>query len=100
MYARMTTFHVQPSTIEDVLRIVQDALPITKQQRGFKGRLALADYTSGKLIAITLWETEADLLANETNGYYQDQVAKIRSFLVDQPVREAYVAGIAEWANS
>ena len=99
MYARMTTFHVQPSTIDEVLRIVQDALPITKQQRGFKSGLALADYSTGKVIGITWWETEADLLTNETNGYYQEQVAKIRSFLVDQPVREAYVAGIAEWAN-
>ena len=32
MYARMTTFHVQPSALDEVLRIVQDALPITKQQ--------------------------------------------------------------------
>jgi len=46
-----------------------------------------------------LWETEADLLANEANGYYRDQIGKIGSFLVDQPLREAYVAGIAEWAN-
>jgi heme-degrading monooxygenase HmoA len=96
MYARMTTFHVQPSTIDDVLRIVRDAFPITKQQRGFKSGLALADYTSGKVIGITLWETEADMLANEANGYYREQVGKIGSFLVDQPLREAYVAGIGE----
>jgi heme-degrading monooxygenase HmoA len=96
MYARMTTFHVQPGTIDDVLRIVRDGLPITKQQRGFKSGLALADYSTGKLIAITLWETEADMLANEANGYYREQVGKIRSFLTDQPLREAYVAGIAE----
>jgi heme-degrading monooxygenase HmoA len=99
MYARMTTFHVQPSTIDEVLRIVQDALLITKQQQGFKSGLALADYSTGKLIGITLWETEADMLANEANGYYRDQVGKIRSFLADQPLREAYVAGIAEWVN-
>ena len=96
MYARMTTFHVQPGTIDEALRIVQDALPITKQQRGFKGGLALADYNTGKLIGLTLWETEADMLANEANGYYREQVGKIGSFLADQPVREAYVAGIAE----
>jgi len=96
MYARMTTFHTQSGTIDEAIRIVQDALPITKQQRGFKGGLALADESTGKLIGITLWETEADLLANEANGYYQDQVAKIRSFLADQPLREVYIAGIAE----
>jgi heme-degrading monooxygenase HmoA len=99
MYARMTTFHIQPGTIDEAIRIVQDALPITKQQQGFKGGLALADYGTGKLIGITLWETEADILANEANGYYREQVGKIGSFLVEQPLREAYVAGIAEWAN-
>jgi heme-degrading monooxygenase HmoA len=100
MYARLTTFHIQPGTIDEAIRIVQDTLPITKEQRGFKGGLTLADESTDKLIGITLWETEAAMLANEANGYYRDQVAKIRSFLVDQPVREAYVAGIAEWANS
>jgi heme-degrading monooxygenase HmoA len=99
MYARMTTFHTQPGTIDEALRIVQDALPITKEQRGFKGGLALADESTGKLIGITLWETEDAMLANEANGYYRDQVGKIGSFLVEQPLREAYVAGIAEWAN-
>src|SRR5258707_10998066 len=97
MYARMTTFHTQPGTIDEAIRIVQDAvLSITRQQRGFKGGLALADYNTGKLIGITLWETEGDMLANETSGYYRDQVGKIGSFLVEQPLREAYVAGIAE----
>jgi hypothetical protein len=48
------------------------------------------------MIRITLWETEADLLANETSGSYRNQVAKISLCLADQPLREAYVAGIAE----
>jgi len=43
-----------------------------------------------------LWETEAAMLANAANGYYREQVGTIGSFLVDQPLREAYVAGIAE----
>ena len=47
-----------------------------------------------------MWETEADMLANEANGYYRDQVGKVGSFLADQPLREAYVAGIAEEAKS
>ena len=40
------------------------------------------------------------MLANEANGYYREQVGKIRSFLAGQPVREAYVAGIAEGVNT
>ena len=95
----MTTFHVPPSTIDEAIHIVQDALPITKQQQGFKGGLALADESTGKLIGITLWETEAAMLANAANGDYREQVGKIGSSLADQPLREANVAGIAEWAN-
>ena len=72
---------------------------ITKQQQGFKGGLALGDERTGKLIGITLWETEAAILTNKANGYYRNQVGKIGSFLVEQPLREAYVVGIAEWAN-
>ena len=52
------------------------------------------------MIRITLWETEADLLANETSGSYRNQVAKISLCLADQPLREAYVTGIAESANT
>ena len=78
MYARLTTSHVPPSTIDKALRIVQDALPITKQPQGFKGGLALADERTGKLIGITVWETEAAMLANEANAYYREQVGKIR----------------------
>ncbi|MFL5805418.1 MAG: antibiotic biosynthesis monooxygenase family protein [Roseiflexaceae bacterium] len=100
MYARMTTFHTQPGTIDEAIHIVQNAvLPAVRQQPGFKGGLALADYSTGKLIGITLWETEADMLASEANGYYREQVGKIGSFLAGQPVREAYVAGIAEGVN-
>ena len=97
MYVRLTTFHTQPGTIDEAIRIVHDAvLPAVRQQPGFKGGLALADESTGKLIGIMLWETEAAMLANAANGYYREQVGTIGSFLVDQPLREAYVAGIAE----
>jgi len=97
MYARMTTIQTQPGTLDEAIRIAQDAvLPAARQQPGFKGVLALVDYSTGKLIGITWWETEADMLAGETSGYYQEQAAQFGAVLADQPVREAYVVGFAE----
>src|SRR5258706_13527609 len=49
MYARMTTIQTQPGTIDEAIRIAQDAvLPAARQQPGFKGVLALVDYSTGK----------------------------------------------------
>jgi hypothetical protein len=41
-------------------------------------------------MAITLWGMEADLLAGESSGYYQAQIAKVAHLLASQVVREAY----------
>ena len=63
-----------------------------KQQQGFKGVLTLLDRQTGKATSITLWETEADLKAGESNGYYQQQVSKLASFVAAPPARETYEA--------
>ena len=100
MYARMTTIYPQPGMLDEAIRIAQDGvLPAAREQPGFKGVLALADYSTGKLIGITLWESEAAMLAGETSNYYQEQVARFRGILADNPLREAYVAVMAEWAS-
>jgi hypothetical protein len=36
-----------------------------------------ADRPAGKAKSITLWETEADLKAGESGGYYQQQVGRL-----------------------
>ena len=41
-------------------------------------------------MTITFWATEADLLAGETSGYYQAQIAKVAHVLATPVLREAY----------
>jgi heme-degrading monooxygenase HmoA len=50
----------------------------------------LTDRKTGKGLTIALWETEADMTAGETSGYYQQQVAKFKDLFSAPPVREAY----------
>ncbi len=95
MDARVTIAQVQPGKMDEGIQIVRDSLlPAPKQQPGFNGLWQLVDHSNKKTIAIPLWETEADLLAGETSGHYQAQIAKVASLLTAQPVREAYEVSV------
>ena len=91
MHARVVTSQLQPGKKEEWIAIIRDSIvPALRQQQGFKGFVTLADTNSDKSIAYSMWETEADLKASETSGFYQEQVAKLRVVLATPPVREIY----------
>jgi heme-degrading monooxygenase HmoA len=91
MYARATTAQVQPGKMDELVSILLDTvLPAARQQHGYKGGLVLTNPDTGKAEIIALWETEADMTAGESSGYYRDQVAKVMPSLAGPPVREVY----------
>ena len=93
MYARSTTSPLQPGKTAEAFGIFSDSIiPAAKKQQGFKGSLWLTDTTTNKVITITLWETEANLKASETNGYYREQIAKFSPVLAGTTTREVYEA--------
>lgn len=95
MYARVVTMQIQPGKAEETIHIFRDSvIPIARQQQGFKGALLLTDSTTGKDIGLTLWETETDTRATETNGYYQEQIAKYAQLWVAPPTREGYQVSV------
>jgi heme-degrading monooxygenase HmoA len=97
MHARMTTIQLQPGMADRMSAIFEDSvLPVAKEQRGFKGGLLLTDRNTGKAVAISLWETEADVAASESSGYYQAQMAKLAGvgFFAGPPVRETYQVSV------
>jgi heme-degrading monooxygenase HmoA len=62
MFARVSTIQGTPEHLEEAIRYL--AAPATfRQAKGFKGNYLLVDRESGKMLTITLWETEADLQA-------------------------------------
>ncbi len=95
MYARVVTVQTQPGKTEEAIRIYRDSvMPAAKQQQGFKGAFMLTDPNTGKGLSIALWETEADLRAGETSGYYQEQIAKFAQVFAAPPTREAYEVSV------
>jgi heme-degrading monooxygenase HmoA len=96
MHARLITSQFQLDKLEEAGQLYRESiLPEVRQLPGFKGRLVLVDRSRGKVIAITLWESEADARASgEGSAFMQASVAKFASFYAAPNVIEIYeVAG-------
>lgn len=95
MHARVTTVQAKPGKIEEAISIARDSVAeIAREQRGFKGMTLLSDFDTGKALVITMWESEADMQANESSGYYQEQLGKISDLIAGPPVRETYEVAV------
>jgi heme-degrading monooxygenase HmoA len=91
MYARVGIAQDKPGKMDDAIRVYRDSVvPAQKQQKGFKGALFLTDRHTGRSISISLWETEADMEASMTSGFYQDQTDKFAQDFEGKPVWEEY----------
>jgi len=95
MHARVMTALVQAGKRDEFINIYRDSIaPVAKEQKGFKGIFLLTEPETGKVISITLWETEAAMAAGEASGYLQEQVAKVARLLTAPPVREHYEVNV------
>ncbi len=66
MFARMNTLEGSPDRLDDALRNVREqVLPQLHQQDGFKGLMLLANYQSGELQLMSLWESAQAMRASE-----------------------------------
>ena len=91
MYARVTSVMVQPGKMDESVQTIQDSVvPVMKQQKGFKGYLLLTDSNTNKATAVTLWETEADMVTGENSGFYREQIAKIAKLIAGPPTTEHF----------
>ncbi len=91
MHARVTITQTRATDSDKAISISRDQiLPIAKAQKGFKGYLLLSNPKTGKGITVTLWETEADMIANEKSKYYDGVLGKVRQLFAAAPVTEHY----------
>jgi heme-degrading monooxygenase HmoA len=87
MHARITTLCPKAGQKERVLRICEDVVtPAAERQKGFCGLLLMSDNEVGDLLGVTLWDTEADMLATERGEYLQEQIGNLIHFLAGPPL--------------
>ena len=66
MFARVTTLQGSPDQLDQGAQVIRErVLPAIQQAPGFKGFLALADRSSGKVVGMTLWEDEQAMQSSE-----------------------------------
>ena len=91
MHVRAVTVQIQPAKMQEAIDIFNDSvLPAAKAQKGFQGIYLMTDASSGKGLAISVWDSEADMVAGETSGYFQEQIAKFGDLFTAAPTREHY----------
>ncbi len=95
MYAQVSRVQLLPGTADDWIAITRDSiLPAARKVKGFRTAYVLIDRKMNRGIGISLWETEADVAAVATSGFYQEQVAKMAPYLAAPPEREVYEVAI------
>lgn len=91
MFARLTISRISPDRIDEFIKLYKESvLPAAKSQKGYRGTNLMVDRKTGNGVAVSLWESEEDAVANEKNLYYQEQVVKFRTFYKKPPIREGY----------
>ena len=95
MHVRTVNVQVQPGKTQEAIDLFNDSvLPAQKAQKGYQGSYLMTDASSGKALAISLWESEADMLEGESSGYYQEQVAKFGSLFTGPPDLNHYEVSV------
>ncbi len=96
MVARVTHVSVKPEDVEESVRLFDESvIPAAEREEGFMGALLLVR-EDGRGIAIDLCDTLEHMRANESNGFYQTQVAKFAKKIVERPSREFYEVAVAK----
>lgn len=91
MYAQVVRVQIKPGEMDNAINIFRDSVaPAVSQQKGFKNLYFVVDREGNNAIAFGLWETQADVEAVASSGFYQEQVAKLAAVFAAPPERVVY----------
>jgi heme-degrading monooxygenase HmoA len=98
MFARVTTVQLQPGAADELTRYITEmVVPAARKAHGFGGIQILVNPATNTGIAITFWESEADMATGEaSSGYYTQALAGGARFFAGPPRRETYEVRLKE----
>jgi heme-degrading monooxygenase HmoA len=97
MHARMLKMQVKPERIDEAARIfAEDVIHGCRGQTGYRGAYFLVDRKLGECVPVTLWETEADMVATEENRFFQTQLMKFLGLFHHALVRDSYEVSVVD----
>ena len=91
MHGRIVSVQMEPEDLGKAVGIYRESvIPAAKEQKGFHDALLFTDSETGRAVSITIWETEEDLLAGQSSGFYQEQIAKFAQLMTRTPDQEGF----------
>ena len=91
MYVRAGTGPIQSEKIPEAIDIANHPVVYAaKAQEGFREIYIMTNAASGNFLTLSGWETEADMLASESDGFSQEQCAKIGALMAGPPEFDHY----------
>ena len=89
MFARIVTGSIDPGRQNEAIRLWHDSVaPSVKQQEGFISARLLVQRTSGKILSMGLWKSEADV--KRSVEWNQGQINKFAGLFTASPLVEQY----------
>jgi heme-degrading monooxygenase HmoA len=71
MFARVSTYEGRPEQLDEMHHEgLEHVLPALEMQEGYTGGLVLADRQSGRVFAVTFWESEQAMNATEDASHW------------------------------
>jgi heme-degrading monooxygenase HmoA len=103
MHARVTQFQILPEQLPQFLAAMEAAIPHARQQRGFRGLLALRSSASASSIDVrvmSLWNSLEDLQAGEQSFYFYQALAKVMAASKGFPLIESQEVLFADFGSA
>src|SRR3954470_7332192 len=89
MFARVNSTRVTADELAGLITFSEAQLPAAREASGFKGLYLLADRQSGKIVSISLWDSDDDLRQFEARGARLRSAANAELGIAPTPV-ESY----------
>src|ERR671910_3369255 len=95
MFARVSQYSVDLERLQqEQAEVEKHLLPAIRMQPGFSGGLLLANPQKGKVLAVTLWESEPDMHATDEASHWFRVfgAAAVEGTVTDVETYEVYIA--------
>ncbi len=91
MYCQVLRVNIQPGKMDEGIAIFKDSVaPTIQGWSGFQSGRLLVNRAGNKILAVSFWDSEADLAGLTSSGPYQEQVAKLAALFAGPPELEVY----------
>ena len=100
MYVRAGTGPIPSEQIQEAIDIANHSVAYAaKTKQGFRGIYFMTNAASGNFLTLSVWETEADMLASESDGFSREQFAKIGALMAGPPEFDYYELSVKATAG-